>query len=143
MWKSVYDQFLQAMAVRWSQYMQINQSAGKAVRDNFQNKIYSEIGIYLIAVPLVFSIIYYQYLNRRFGRYYRCSSWFLTMGICSVMVWVVTYIRAKTILAHPYIDVSQQLLWIGIINAIYACFVFFLSALIFKWSSPMGKRTPF
>jgi hypothetical protein len=143
MWKNLYDSFLQSMTVSWAQFMQVNHSPGRIVRDNFQNKIYPEIGLYLIVLTVIFSVFYYYYLNSRFGRYYSLGSWFFLLGLCSIAVWLTTWLRARSILEDPIIDVSSQLLWIGIINAIYAAVLFVLLALLLKWGSPMGKRTPF
>jgi hypothetical protein len=143
MWKTLYDSFLQSMTVSWAAYLQMNHSPGKIVRDNFQHKVYPEIGLYMLILTLIFSWIYYYYLNGRFGRYYSLKSWLVLLGICSLVVWVVTYFRARALLQSPIIDVSSHLLWIGIINAVYSAILFFLLAFLFKWRSPMGKKAPF
>jgi hypothetical protein len=143
MWKNLYDSFLQSMTLTWADFMRINHSNGRLVRDNFQNKIYPEIGIYFIFVTVVMALFFYYYLNARFGRYYTLKSWLLILGLNSGIVWLVTYLRAKTILQGHVIDVSKQLLWIGIINAVYAALLFFVISVLIKWASPMGKRTPF
>jgi hypothetical protein len=131
------------MTLSWAQFMQMNHTPGRIIRDNFQNRIYPEIGLYLLGITLLFSLIYYYWLNGRFGRYYTLRSWLVVLVVCFLTVWIVTYFRANVLLDRPVIDVSKHLLWIGIINAIYSAILFFLFALVFKWGSPMGKRTPF
>jgi len=143
MWKSLYDSFLQSMTVQWAKFIQDNKSCGKAVRDNFQNKVYSEIGLYAIIITLILSVSFYYYFNLRFGRYYSLKSWIITLCLNSILVGIATYFLTKGILNNPICDASRQLLWISLINAIYAAIFFFLISLVIKWGSPMGKRTPF
>ena len=143
MWKSIYDSFLQLMTVSWAEFIRINKSTGRIVRDNFQSKVYPEIGLYLIAITLVLSLFYYYYLNFRFGKYYKKRAWVVILILNSSVVGIVTYLRANNLLDNPVIDVSKHLLWISLINALYAAILFFIFSLIIKWKSPMGKRTPF
>jgi hypothetical protein len=143
MWKDLYDSFLQSMTVSWAHFMAQNSSAGRVVRDDFQNRIYADAGLWLLVLSIGFSVIYYYYLNRRFGRYYSLGAWFVLLFISSLSVWLATWIRTRAILQDPSIDVSRQVLWMGLINAFYGAILFFLLALVLKWASPMGKRTPF
>jgi hypothetical protein len=143
MWKSIYDSFLQLMTVSWAEFIKKNKSTGSAVRDNFRINIYPEIGLYLIAISLALTLFYYYYLNLRFGKYYKQRAWFVILTVNSLIVGTITYLRADKLLDNPVIDVSKHLLWISLINAIYAAILFFIISLIIKWSSPMGKRTPF
>lgn len=143
MWKSLYDSFLQLMTMPWAKFIQDKKSCGRIVRDSFQNKIYGEIGLYAIAIAVFFSVFFYYYLNSKFGRYYAFKSWVVTLLLTSVLVGLATYFGAKNILDNPICDVSMHLLWISIINAVYAGVLFFAISLVIKWKSPMGKRTPF
>jgi len=143
MWQKLYDSFLQFMTVSWADFLRMNRSAGRAVKDSFQYKVYPEVGLSLLVIGGMFAFFYYYYLNARFGRYYSVKSWLVMLFISSIVVGVVTYLRTKSILDGPSIDVSQQLLSLSLINTIYAAFLFLLMSLIIKWYSPMGKRTPF
>lgn len=142
MWKALYDIFLQSMTTSWARFLTENKTVGKSVRDNFQNRIYPEIGLYMIVITFVSCLFFYYYLNLKFGRYYSALSWFIALSVNSVLVGIVTYRVGKKMLGGPPIDVSGHLLWISIINSIYAIGLFFLLSAIMKWKSPMGKRTP-
>jgi hypothetical protein len=143
MWEKIYDSFLQAMTVSWAEFIRLNKTPGRAVRDSFQSNIYPDIAIYMLTVPLVFSLLFYYYFNFRFGKYYSKKSWLITLVISSISVALITYLRSAAILDDPIIDVSQHLFWISIINSIYAAILFAFYSIIIKWKSPMGKRTPF
>jgi len=143
MWKSLYDALLQALTVSWAEYIRSSSSAGKMIRDNFQHNIYPDIGLIFLVVATVFGVFYYYYLNFRFGRYYTNRTWWFILGLSSITSGLITYWKVKTMLNNPIVDVSHQLLWIGIINAAYAGVFFFMVSLLIKWFSPMGKRTPF
>lgn len=143
MWKQLYDGFLQFMTITWAEFMRSNGSAGKAIRDNFQNKIYPQVGLFLFFLSVVFVIFFYYYLNHRFGRYYSVKSWVSWLFAASIIVGVLSYYMANRALNNPAIDVSRHLLWFAVINTIYAGILFLLFSLVFKWGSRMGKRTPF
>lgn len=143
MWKGIYDPFLQTMTVSWAKYISQYRSAGTTVRNNFQNLIYPDIGLWLIVFPLMSALLYYYYLNYKFGRYYNTKYWIITMMCNAIIVGVVTYIRSKSLLGHPVINVSKHLIWISIINATYSIILFFAISFIIKSKSPMGKKTPF
>lgn len=143
MWKGIYDSFLQSMTISWGKFISQYKSAGTAVKNNFQNQIYPEIGLYLIFITFFSLLLFYYYLNNRFGRYYSFKSWAVALLCNSILVSLVTYFRAKSMLGHTVVNVSKHTIWISIINAVYAALLFFILSLILKIKSPMGKRTPF
>ena len=143
MWKGLYDTFLQLVATRWSNYLAANGSCGQAVRNNFQNQVYPEAGIILIITTLAVSLLYYYYLNFKFGRYYSLTSWFWMMLTNSLIIGVITYFITRGNLGKPMCPVSNYIIWMGIINSVYGVLLFFLVSLVLKIKSPMGKKTPF
>lgn len=143
MWKAFYDPFLQGAAMSWGQYMSQHQSCGRKVRNTFQADIYPIIGLELLVITVLFCALYYWYLNGRFGRYYSKRAWIITLFVNSLTTAVVTFLSAKSILDNPSCSVSTQLIWITLINGLYAAALFFLLSLGAKRFSPMGKRTPF
>lgn len=142
MWRSLYDPLLQALTATWAAFIRSNSSDGKEIQDLFREKIYPEIALILVLVVVSFGVFYYYYLNLRFGRYYSIKTWWAILGIASIVAGIITYWKAHKILDNPLVDVSNHLLWIGIINAVYAAILFFIFSLMIKWRSPMGKRTP-
>jgi hypothetical protein len=139
----LYDGFLQFMTITWAVFMRSNGSQGKAIRDNFQNKIYPEVGLYLFGLSVIMTVLYYYYLNWRFGRYYSVKSWAGTLLGGSLLLAVISYIKAKDMLDNPAIDMSKHLQWFAAINGIYSGTLFLLFSMLIKWWSPMGRRTPF
>lgn len=143
MWKNLYDFLLQSLTVTWAEFIQKNKSCGTLVRNNFQSKVYADVGLYLIVSTLIVTLFFYYYLNSKFGRYYSLKSWFIALLINSLLIGLLSYYATKSILDNPICDVSRHILWISIINASYAAILFFIVSIIFKIKSPMGKKTPF
>jgi hypothetical protein len=143
MWELLYDGPIQGTTTPWRDYIHQYKSCGRMVQNHFQSSIYSWIGLELVAISFVFMLLYYYYFNYRFGRYYAMKSWIVTLSFNSITVALATYLTANSVLDNPICSVSTQLLWITLINALYAAVVFTLLSVLFKWWSPMAKRTPF
>lgn len=142
-WKSLYDSFLQLLSGSWAEVMRRCGSSGRIVRDNFQNNVYPDIGLYLAGITLISVFFYYFYLNVKFGRYYSIRFWFLTLLLNSIVIFFITYLRTKSILDSPVCNINKHILYVSLINAFFAAILFFIISLIVKWKSPMGKKTPF
>lgn len=142
-WKNLYDSFLQSLTSTWGEVLRTCGSEGRLIKDNFQNKVYPDIGLYLAGVTLITVLIYYYYLNAKFGRYYSIWFWFLTLLSNSIIIFLITYMRTQSILNSPVCNINRHILYISFINAFFAALLFFIMSLIVKWKSPMGKKTPF
>lgn len=144
MWKSIYDSLLQALTSPFATFIHSYGDCGRKVRDKFYTDIYPTIGLELFLITILILLIYYYYFNFRFGKYYSKVTYFTVLLINSLLVGVITYITAHSYLNKMICPVSSHLIWISIINFIYAAILYFLLSIsIFKWLSPMGKRTPF
>lgn len=141
--RKLYDLVLEAFAMPWGQYLQLNKSCGRKVQDLFQYNIYGKISLVLIFVTIISLSFYYLYLNNRFGKYYSNKSWVITLSTNSLIIAVFTYLVSKSILDNPACDASNQLMWISVINLLFSIFLFFLLSFIFRLFSSMGKRTPY
>ncbi len=141
--RKLYDALLEKFYMPWAEYVRLNESCGRRVQQSFQSDIYFEVSIELLLISSISLLIYYLYLNNRFGKYYSNRSWFVTFIFNSIIVSVVTYFTASEILANPPCNVSPLIFRISLINLLLALLIFFLLSFIFRQFSLMGKRTPY
>ncbi len=155
MWKNIYDPVLIFFTQPWARTLSTGGAQGRSMRNKFFEEIYPTAGFVLLAVSIFFALLFYFYLNNKFGIYYKIKNWFATMLLSSVIVGVITFILANSLLNTFTIPTGSFIIWLSVINFIYGAIVFFIISLIcqsiaimvrrlFAYDiSPMGNRTPF
>ena len=104
--------------------------------------VYQYSGIIcLILIPVVFCFVYYHILNRFFINWFKPNRWFLIMFINSLFAAVISTIIVHHIL-EP-VDFLLEFIYFGFINFIYSALFYAIFSLIFCWSSPHAKYTPY
>lgn len=144
MWKLLYDKLLQWLtSIPWAEFLKKHGAIGRTFRDRVYQDMYSYAGIYLLLISVISCIIYYYYLNSRFGNYYSNKSWCWWMFINSFLIALTTFITGKVIFGSFICPTTTHVIWLSIINFVYGLLLFFIISILVKWKSPMAKRTPF
>jgi len=155
MWKYLYDALLQLLTSPWAAYMNKYDKQGRLVRDMFFNDVYQYSGLILFSICIISCLLYYFYFNKRFGSYYKKTTWIKWALATSLLVGVVTFFVGKSFLGSFLCPTTPLIAWLSVINIIYSIFLFlFLSIIcqliavlvrrLFSYDiSPMASRTPF
>jgi hypothetical protein len=155
MWKSLYDPLLEKLTLDWGKYVQANGEQGKFVRESFFNNIYPYSGLILVFFTLFTTLLFYFYLNNRFGKYYKLRSWFFWMFLSSLNIGIFTFFMTRSFLKPFNSPTTLYIVWQSLINLSYGIILFIIFSIgcqliaitvrkLFQYDlSPMGNRTPF
>lgn len=144
MWKILYDGIFQSITRPWNELNRIYPECGRVAMDHFRMSVYFLNGMILIAVTGIVLIVYYIWLNNRFGRFYSKGKYFLFMVANALIVLLLSFLIPQMVYSKSITCIVWgDYLVLGLINAIYSMIIFFLFSFVLQHFSVMGKFTPF
>ncbi len=139
----MYDWLLQKLTVTWVSYIQRYAECGTLVKERIQGDVYPYLYPIFVITAITVVLLYYFYFNVKYGTYHTKKWYVIFMLIGFVIVFIssalLTYLTLKK---FPCAN-NAQFIYLAFINSLYYAMLYFISSVILKRYSRMGKSTPF
>lgn len=110
----------------------------------YDYELYSDVGIWLLILTFLLVVIYYYVINSpRFHRWYHWLSVLVGgMILQFALGFFIPRLTLEDIVDGPDLAFTDYTSF-GVLNALFAGFLFFVFSLVLKWGSRNVSRTPF
>lgn len=114
-------------------------SGAKPEVPEYNGEVYDSVGLMTVVLVLVLAVIFYILLGRFKPIFHRGVHWMITLGI---LMWA-SFALALMISQDVIGEIDSYMYFFSLMNAVFACLLFFICSLAFKRASIFAKRTPF
>jgi|GEM_PF-2741345 len=112
-------------------------------QEKFESTVFPALGLGTIGLGVVIALIYYVIMNRASPMFKTIGWWLLMLCLAAILAFGFGLYQAG---AHTEADGSDSfVIFVGLINAIWAVFFYFLASLAFKQPqiTRYAQKTPF
>jgi drug/metabolite transporter (DMT)-like permease len=111
-------------------------------QEKFENTVFPALGLGTLGLGVVVALVYYAGLNRFSPKFKTLGWWVLMLVLAAALAFGFALYQASQ---HTEADTDSFVIFVGIINAVWAVLFFFLASLVCK-RHPItlyAQNTPF